>query len=91
MKTNLYVTCATDRETLELLELLHSRGYRFPNGEPLPVENLPRRGGMADRLPWALDTKHREAAYTSAGTVGYLCRLRGMTPVPFSRLDREAV
>ena len=57
MKTNLYVTCATDREQLELLELLHRRGYRFPDGKALPVENLPRRGGTADRLPWALDTK----------------------------------
>ena len=28
---------------------------------------------------------------SSAATVGYLCRLRDMTPVPFSRLDREAV
>ena len=91
MKTNLYITCATDREQLELLEVLDSRGYRFPDGKALPVENLPRRGGTADRLPWALDTKNREAAYASAGTVGYLCRLRGMTPVPFSRLDRKAV
>ena len=91
MKTNLYVTCATDREQLELLKLLHSRGYRFPDGEALPVENLPQRGGRPNRLPWALDTQNREAACTSVATVGYLCRLRGMTPVPFSRLDREAV
>ena len=91
MKTDLYVTCATDREQLELLDLLRRRGYRFPGGRPLPGDDLPRRDGRPDRLPWALDTKNRGAAYTSAGTVGYLCRLRGMTPVPFSRLDREAV
>ena len=88
MKTNLYVTCATDREQLELLELLHRRGYRLAGGGALPVEDLPRRDR---RLPWALDTENREAACTSAAMVGYLCRLRGMTPVPFSRLDREAV
>ena len=55
------------------------------------MENLPLRGGRPNRLPWALDTQNREAAFTSAATVGYLCRLRDMTPVPFSRLDREAV
>ena len=91
MKTDLYIICATDREQLELLELLHRRGYRFPGGGSLPVENLPLRDGRRYRLPWALDTKSRQAAYTSAAAVGYLCRLRGMRPVPFSRLDREAV
>ena len=84
MKTNLYVTCAADRETLELLGLLDRLGYRFPNGRPLSVENLPRRDR---RLPWALDTAGKTAALTSAATVGYLCRLRGLTPVPFARLD----
>lgn len=88
MKTNLYITCATDRETLELLDLLRRRSYCFPNGKPLPVENLPRRDG---RLPWAVDTEGKTAAFTSAGTVGYLCRLRRLAPVPFSRLDQRTL
>lgn len=86
MKTDLYVTCATDRETLEFLALLDRLGYRFPGGEPLPVENLPRRDR---RLPWALDTAEKTAARTSAAVAGHLCRLRDLTPVPFARLDRE--
>lgn len=88
MKTNLYVACTTDRETLEFLGLLDCLGYRFPNGERLPVENLPRRDR---RLPWALDTAEKTAAFTSAGTAGYLCHLRGLEPVPFARLDRQAL
>ena len=85
MKTDLYVTCDTDRETLEFLDLLDRLGYRFPGGEPLTAENLPRRDR---RLPWALDTAGKTAALTSASAVGYLCRLWGSTPVPFARLDR---
>ena len=91
MKTDLYVTCATDREQLELLDLLRRRGYRFPGGRPLPGDDLPRRDGRPDRLPWALDTVRREAAHTSAAAVGYLSRLRGLSPAPFSRLDWEAL
>ena len=88
MKSNLYVACATDRETLEFLKLLDQLGYRFPNGERLPVENMPRRDS---RLPWALDTAEKTAAFTNPATVGYLCRLRDLEPVPFARLDRQAL
>ena len=65
MKSNLYVACATDRETLEFLKLLDQIGYRFPNGERLPVENMPRRDS---RLPWALDTAEKTAAFTNPAT-----------------------
>lgn len=88
MKTNLCVACATDRETLEFLKLLDQIGYRFPNGERLPVEDLPRRDS---RLPWALDTAEKTAAFTNPATVGYLCHLRDLELVPFARLDRQAL
>lgn len=82
MHTNLYVTYAGHRQHLELLELLARRGYRFPDGRPLSAGDLPRT-----RLPYALDTLRRQAARTSAATVGYLMRLRGTEVCPFAALD----
>lgn len=84
MKTDLYVTVSSDRERLRLLDLLAERGYRWPDGTALSGEDLPAGDR---RLPWALDTRTRTAARTSAAAAGYRIRQTGAPVLAFSELD----
>ena len=84
MKTDLYVTCATDREQLELLDLLRRRGYRFPGGKPLPGTTCPAgTDGPTDCPgPWTRSAGRRPTPAPPRSDISAACGACPRCPFP---------